>query len=112
MTDGSLQLMTNKDKSKFLALYEDKKQQSNRISFSDFSSIAKSLIYLTPSIINSYIDALRKELKAKTGIENESSIMIIQADYFKYLNQLIIENNRYLNEKDSDFRKNCLLIFE
>lgn len=100
----SPQLMTLRDKNKFLSLFEEKKQQNNRISLSDFSSIIRSLIYLTPSIIASYLDALRKELKTKTSIENESNIMIIQADYFKYINQLIIENNRYLNEKDSDFR--------
>lgn len=99
-------LITDYELSKFQALYDDKKQPNNKISFTDLCSIITNLNQISSSVKQTFIESIRKELKAKMNIDNEAGIMVNQTDYFKYINILIIEDNRYINQRDPELRKN------
>lgn len=98
--------MTEYEQNKFQCFYDEKRQPNNKICFTDFCSIINNLNQIPSSVKQSFIDLMRKEIKSKTNIDNESGIMINQTDYFKYIQILIIENNCHLNEQDPELRKN------
>ena len=103
--DSCIQLMSSQEYQKFKNYFDEKKQPKDLISFSDFSSIVKNSSYFEQSRVGTFLDSIKKELKAKINTESDSGIMLNETDYFKYIKTLVIEHHKNKNENDVEFRK-------
>ena len=103
--DSCIQLMSSQEYQKFKNYFDEKKQPKDLISFSDFSSIVKNSSSFDQSRVGTFLDSIKKELKAKINTESDSGIMLNETDYFKYIKTLVIEHHKNKNENDVEFRK-------
>lgn len=92
---------------------------SKEIHFDDFREILSSNNRIAKEILSPFLEKVKKKLKddgntEKENLSNISNIFkklfqkkifllfIAKQEYFYYINLLVIENNKYLNERDPE----------
>lgn len=86
---------------KYKMLYRDKVA----ISYRDFVSVLKQIKIFDSKSIQRVLEKIRKETKNRTGDDAEAAIEISEKDYFTYLKQIEIEQNKISNEGSTEFKR-------
>ena len=90
---------------KYKMLYSEVSQDKTSISYRDFVSIVKQIKIFDSMAIQKVLEKLRKETKNRTGDVAEAAIEIREKDYFIYLKQIEIEQNKLSNEGSTEFKR-------
>lgn len=99
-------LISEKDLLEFQKMFQEKKQSPKEVlQFIEFVNIVKNAECIKEANIMALLETFKKELKAKTGIDNEYNLFLNESDYYLYLKQLVVAHNKAINEKDMGFSK-------
>ena len=90
---------------KYKMLYSEVSQDKAAISYRDFVSVLKQIKIFDSKSIQRVLEKIRKETKNRTGDEAEAAIEISEKDYFTYLKQIEIEQNKLSNEGSTEFKR-------
>ena len=82
-------------------LYSEVSQDKTSISYRDFVSIVKQIKIFDSMAIQKVLEKIRKETKNRTGDDAEAAIEITEKDYFTYLKQIEIEQNKLMENRIS-----------
>ena len=86
-------------------LYSEVSQDKATISYRDFVSVLKQIKIFDSKSIQRVLEKIRKETKNRTGDDAEGAIEITEKDYFTYLKQIEIEQNKLSNEGSTEFKR-------
>lgn len=104
------QHLTKNETNYFNESYQLKKDKTNnRISFVNFRDILLNFSLFNRYSISESIDKIKKELITKYSNLNEQELSISEKEYYKHLNNLILESHRKSNEKDPEISKYIFL---
>ena len=101
----SIKSLTNEQYKVFKRAFDDKKNNKNLIAFTDFLNLMKNVKKFNQDRVSQITEPLKKELKNKNSTDNEANILINEADYFKYVAQLVNDHNKDANENDDEMKK-------
>ena len=90
---------------KYKMLYSEVSQDKVAISYRDFVSVLKQIKIFDSKSIQRVLEKIRKETKNRTGDDAEAAIEISEKDYFTYLKQIEIEQNKLSNEGSTEFKR-------
>lgn len=90
---------------KYKMLYSEISQDKAVISYRDFVSVLKQIKIFDSKSIQRVLEKIRKETKNRTGDDAEAAIEITEKDYFTYLKQIEIEQNKLSNEGSTEFKR-------
>ena len=97
-----MQLMTVTEMTKYKTFFDSRKQNRELISFNDFIIIARDNPEYDQNKVTSFIEGIRKELRNKNP-ETEN-FMLNEADYNKYLLNLVIEHHKNVNSQNEELQ--------
>ena len=98
------QLIKEGELKKIKKAFQDKKQfqQKNEyISFQNFSDYCREKIKVKE--IETLLEGFKKELKSKPDSERENQLWLSENDYYHYIKEIVMFNNKTLNSKDEAF---------
>ena len=101
----SSSLFPHHEYQKYKMLYSEVSQDKATISYRDFVSVLKQIKIFDSKSIQRVLEKIRKETKNRTGDDAEAAIEIREKDYFIYLKQIEIEQNKLSNEGSTEFKR-------
>ena len=101
----SSSLFPHHEYQKYKMLYSEISQDKAVISYRDFVSVLKQIKIFDSKSIQRVLEKIRKETKNRTGDDAEAAIEIREKDYFIYLKQIEIEQNKLSNEGSTEFKR-------